>query len=147
MPIRNYPFQKVEIIDIVYRPYLPVRITNPETDDYFDTWGLIDTGADESAVPHEWAPLLNHDLDKGIKKNIQTASGPGIAYGHTSTLTIYQNTHCSVPHLTTHSGLTLQSINVDFSPGLHCMLIGVKNILENFDLNIDYRNKTFSLIY
>ncbi len=69
MPITNYPFT---CIGSIYRPMLPIKIHNPSTGKSFQTWGLIDTGADESAMPAGLAEPLGHELLAGITKPMRT---------------------------------------------------------------------------
>ena len=62
------PFTKFNDNDIA-RPWLPVTIHNPHTKLSIKVYGLIDTGADECAIPAEYAPLLGHNLQAGIRQN------------------------------------------------------------------------------
>ena len=57
MEITNIPFRKFGPNDIP-RPWLPVIIKNPHTNKELEVYGLIDTGADECALPAQYAPLL-----------------------------------------------------------------------------------------
>lgn len=43
----TFPF--VDLGDGTARPFLPIKIINPETSRSITTFGLIDTGADECA--------------------------------------------------------------------------------------------------
>jgi hypothetical protein len=58
MPIDNFPF--TEIGGGRSSPLLRIRIINPHTGLSFLTSGLIDTGADQCAIPALFAPLLGH---------------------------------------------------------------------------------------
>ena len=78
----DIPFKKLYPEDIP-RPWLPVKIHNPHSNRSMNVYGLIDTGADECAVPAEYAPVLGHDLQAGIRKTINTGNGPTTAYAHT----------------------------------------------------------------
>jgi hypothetical protein len=57
MPIRNYPFSVIRPGDIP-RPFLPVTIVNPETHKEIRVYALIDTGADECAIPASFQDVL-----------------------------------------------------------------------------------------
>lgn len=57
MPIRNYPFTVIRPGDVP-RPYLPVTLINPDAEKHLKVMALIDTGADECALPASFAPLL-----------------------------------------------------------------------------------------
>ncbi len=72
MPIRDFPFLRVTE-DNYLRPWLPIRIINPHNGLSVDTFGLIDTGADECSVPVFIAEELGHDLEKGLPKEVKTA--------------------------------------------------------------------------
>lgn len=74
MPIHNYPFSVIRPGDLV-RPYLPVTIMNPDTSKQIGVYALIDTGADECALPASFAPLLGHNLQDGKPKKISTGNG------------------------------------------------------------------------
>ena len=50
MPLKDCPFSKLSGADIP-RPILPIKIINPHTGLSYTTFGIIDTGADECAVP------------------------------------------------------------------------------------------------
>ena len=42
---------------------LPIRIVNShDPSKFYSTYGIIDTGADECAIPAAIAPILGHDL-------------------------------------------------------------------------------------
>ena len=62
MPIKDYPFLGAGGI---FRPFLPIQIVNPHTGKAYKTFGLIDTGADECAVPASVARIVGHDLQAG----------------------------------------------------------------------------------
>lgn len=126
MPVRNYPFSVIRPGDIS-RPYLPVRIVNPDTQKQLKVYALIDTGADECAFPASFAPLLGHNLQAGQPKKISTGNGITTAYSHNTRIVI--------------EGFSTQDVLVDFMPNLYIPLLGVKSFLGNFVLP----NKVFSL--
>ncbi|MHB8232053.1 MAG: retropepsin-like aspartic protease [bacterium] len=113
------------------RPWLPVVIRNPHTDLFTNVWGLIDTGADECAIPAEYAPLLGHNLQAGIRKTINTGNGQTAAYAHTLCLET--------------DSIKVDNVLIDFMPNLNVVLLGVKSFLSNFILTINYKKSTFSL--
>ena len=122
----------------IYRPTLQIRIVNPHTGLSQRTYGLIDTGADECAVPASYAPLLGHNLKKGHVKQISTGNGTTTAYGHTTRFDVFDPFTGAVAHTTTDTP-------IDFLPNLHLVLLGVKSFLGSFVLHIDYPRKTFSV--
>jgi len=130
MPVRNYPFAVIRPGDIA-RPYLPVTIVNPDTEKKIKVYALIDTGADECAFPGSFAPILGHNLQAGQLKRISTANGITPAYSHTTRIII--------------EGFSTQDVLVDFMLNLKIPLLGVKSLLSNFILTVDYPKKLFSL--
>lgn len=93
--------------------------------------GLIDTGADECALPASFATLLGHNLTAGTSKEVNTGNGKTIAYAHTIRIEI--------------SDFTTQDVLIDFMPNLYVPLLGTRSFLGNFTLTIDYPNFIFSL--
>lgn len=61
MDIVDSPFIKFSPDDVP-RPWLPVKIINPHTKQSISLYGLIDTGADECAIPAQFAPTIGHNL-------------------------------------------------------------------------------------
>ncbi|MCL4322764.1 MAG: retroviral-like aspartic protease family protein [Deltaproteobacteria bacterium] len=126
----DIPFKKLYPGDTP-RPWLPVVIRNPHTDLSVRVWGLIDTGADDCAVPAEYATLLGHNLQAGIRKTINTGNGQTAAYAHTLCLET--------------DSIKVDNVLIDFMPNLNVVLLGVKSFLSNFILTINYKKSTFSL--
>jgi len=138
MPIRNFPFLGSPT-DAIKRPWLPIKIINPHTGTLLKIFGLIDTGADECSIPADLAPILGHDLNKGIPKIVNTAGGQTTGFSHTTKIEIYDMTNKLV--------YTINDTPIDFMPGLHVPLMGVKQFLDQFELCIHYPKKTFSIKY
>jgi len=130
MKIANIPFRKLSPNDIA-RMWLPVTIENPQTHKSIKVFGLIDTGADECALPALYATRLGHNLQSGREKEINTGNGVTIAYSHT----------VSIKAFTFSTKDTL----IDFMPNLYVPLLGVKSFLSNFILTVDYPHQFFSL--
>lgn len=138
MPIKDCPFTNCG--NNIYRPLLPIRIINPHTRKGYKTLGLIDTGADDCAVPAVFAPILGHNLQAGESKVISTGNGETIAYAHTTKVEIY--------HPETEELLyIIDETPMDFMPNLHVTLLGVNSFLNRFILKIDYPAKRFSIRY
>ena len=131
MLVENHPFIITNPGDIA-RPYLPISIINPENEMTINVYALIDTGADECAVPASFASALGHNLQAGSQKEINTGNGITIAYSHTVCLKAYD--------------FSTENVLVDFMPNLYIPLLGVKNFLSEFVLKIDYPEKVFSII-
>ena len=137
MLIRNCPFKRIDSFRPP-QPILPVKIVNPENNKSIRQWGIIDTGADDSAIPGWVAKKLGHNLKKGISKFIDTASGSSIVFSHTATILIlHPETYIQV--------YKLDNIPIDFLPDLSYPLWGVNNFLCRFILEIDYPCQLFSL--
>jgi predicted aspartyl protease len=100
--------------------------------------GLIDTGADECAIPASYAPILGHNLQAGQTKYIETGNGETAAYSHVTEFEIHH------PETGEHL-YTVKQTPVDFMPNLQVVLLGVNNFLSRFVLTIDYPKKIFSI--
>jgi predicted aspartyl protease len=130
MPTFAYPFIKFGPEDIA-RPYLPVVISNPISGKFINTYALIDTGADESALPALYASALGHNLTAGIEKRVNTGNGFTLAYSHTSNIEMI--------------GFSTGSVVIDYLPNLPTPLLGFKSFLSQFILIINYPENFFSL--
>lgn len=130
MNLIDIPFTKFGPDDVP-RPWLPITVINPHTNKKIKLYGLIDTGADECALPAPYAVLLGHNLQLGYPKEINTGNGKTLAYSHTLRIEI--------------PNFIIQDTLIDFMPNLNVPLLGVKSFLTNFVLTIDYPNLTFSL--
>jgi len=138
MPIPQFPFTTYTP-GAPPRAMLPVRIYNPDNGKFIDGLGLIDTGADECAIPADYAPLLGHDLKKGRKKPVTTGGGVVFAFGHTTRIDILDKRGTSkVLH-------TIPDAPIDFMPELKTILLGVNNFLSHFVLIVDYPRQQFSI--
>jgi len=130
MKIIDKPFTRLSPGDIA-RPWLSVTIINPHSGKQINVLGLIDTGADECALPATYANILGHNLQTGKPKEINTGNGITMAYSH--------STHIKIGDFTVDQTL------IDFMPNLSVPLLGMKNFLSNFVLTVDYPNFRFSL--
>ncbi len=130
MDLLNIPFMRFGLDDFP-RPWLPVVIINPNTNQEVKIYGLIDTGADECALPAEFASRLGHNLQSGHSKTIGTGNGQTVAYSHTVKIKA--------------GDYITQNVIIDFMPNLDTPLLGVKSFLSNFTLKITYPEQKFSL--
>lgn len=130
MSLLNIPFTQIHLSDTP-KPWLPVTIINPHNGKSIKTYGLIDTGADECALPAQYANILGHNLQKGKPKEISTGNGVTIAYSHTISIKT--------------DGFQADNVLIDFMPNLYVPLLGVKSFLSNFTLTLNYKTQTFSL--
>jgi hypothetical protein len=122
----------------IYRPTLQIRIINSHTRLSQRSYGLIDTGADECAVPAFYATLLGHNLKAGIQKTIYTGNGEAIAFAHTTKFEIFDP-------FTGEVAYTVPDTPIDFLEHLNVILLGVNSFLSKFILRIDYPHKLFSI--
>lgn len=130
MQLIDIPFRQLSRHDTP-RPWMPVIIINPHANKRITVLALIDTGADECAIPASYAPLLGHDLLAGQVKQVKTGNGLTTAYSHTTSIEV--------------GSFTAQNVLIDFMPNLHVVLLGAKSFLSHFILTIDYPRKSFSL--
>lgn len=86
MPLDKCPFLSDGAVS---RPVLHIKIINSSTGLGVRTYGLIDTGADECAVPASFAAMLGHNLQAGVTRKINTGNGETTAYSHTTKFEIY----------------------------------------------------------
>ena len=130
MDIINSPFIKLTPSDTP-RPWLPITLKNPHTNQSVSVYGLIDTGADECAIPAHYASLIGHNLQAGSQKSINTGNGITTAYTHTLCIET--------------SSIKIENVLIDFMPNLNVILLGVKSFLSKFVVIIDYKKSVFSL--
>ena len=130
MALVKVPLRRANPTDIA-RPWLGVIIINPYTSKRIKVWGIIDTGADECALPAAFADLLGHNLQAGLTKEINTGNGVTIAYSHTIRIEAAE--------------FSIKETLIDFMPNLHVPLLGVRSFLSNFILTINYPEGFFTL--
>lgn len=139
MPIRNCSIISPQ--EDQTKILLPIRITNPHTKGSIKTFGIIDTGATECAIPAKLATVIGHNLTKGEEKEVNTGNGLTTAYRHTITIEIFH------PQLLDNQIIyKLDNVLIDCMPHLFAVLLGVNGFLSNFILNVDYPKRKFSLI-
>jgi hypothetical protein len=136
MPIQNQPFMRLHSL-APSRPYLRIRIINPENGRFFDSLGQIDTGADVCTFPSQIATVLGHDLEAGQASHSGTANGLARTYSHTTTIEVLT--------LAGDILLTIQNIQAHYMRDLHTCLIGVDQFLGRYHLQINYPKQIFSI--
>ena len=132
MEIADRPFARLTPGDPL-RPWLPIVVVNPDSGKWLNAYALIDTGADDCALPAHLAPMLDFTLRNGKSKRISTGGGVAIARSHKVRIEIPEHRFASGDFL------------IDFMPGLAVPLLGVANFLSGFVLTIDYPRRRFSL--
>jgi hypothetical protein len=117
---------------------------NSNTGSVCPTFGLIDTGSDECALPASYADLLGHNLTAGEPKQIRTGNGITTAYRHTCTIQIFDTNKLLKGDL--QIAFSINDILIDFMPNLHCALLGVGTFLSNFIITVNYPEQLFSIV-
>lgn len=145
MPIDSYPF-RVSAECPFNKPLVPVVLYNPANDFSYETWGLIDTGADMTCIPEYIAKALYHDVrNHKAKKDMSSGIGGEVkVYMHTFSLDVlYSDSNGKV----TPNRFAIRIPKREFAvvPNLHMVILGEKDFLKNYVLTIDYPNKNFSL--
>jgi hypothetical protein len=142
MPAIEYPFIRATPTSPL-RPMLRIRISNRQTGQHLNTVGLIDTGADECAMPGGFAAILGHDLQAGEVKHIATGNGITPPYVHTCKIEILgADAAADNPDDVVY---VIEETPIDFLPNLNSVLLGVGNFLGRFVLTVDYPNRVFSV--
>jgi predicted aspartyl protease len=143
MPITNYPFVRQGGKP---RASLPIILENPENGLRFQTWALIDTGADHIVVPSVIAELLGHNIHhKKVKKSVcQGAGGRAQTFYHSFRMFVLQidNKGIIAPN---KAAIKIPKREFAVIQNLPIMLLGVRDFLEKYVLTIDYPQKTFSV--
>lgn len=139
MPLDNCPFSALPD-DAIPKLYLPVIIYNPQTGLSLSTYGQIDTGADECAIPAWIAKELGHSFKKGKPSDIITGNGGSQAFKHTTTIEILHPKTKRVVY-------TLTDVPIDYMPKLTTTLLGVRHFLDRFILEANYPRHKFSIKY
>jgi predicted aspartyl protease len=144
MSIINYPFQAETPLFPQPQPLLPLRIINPHSRLDMRTWGLIDTGAKTTHIPRSIAESLKHECEKGTLVKVPTAGGEVKAYLHTFAIHILgMDMDGIVNESNVEAVIAEQPIAV--SDLCSIVLLGVKEFLAHYILEIDYPKQVFSL--
>jgi len=112
----------------ILRPLVPVKISNPETMQNIEVFALVDSGADECALPASFASILGHNLEKGEIRQVNTGNGVTTVYSHKT----------QIEMLDFSTGITV----LDYMPNLSTPLLGVKSFLSQFILTLDFPEKS-----
>ena len=130
MPIKNFPFSRTSPHDRD-RLYLPVKIINPHNGKSTKAYGLVDSGADDCALPSYIAIAIGHDLKSVKPKIVSGVGGDVTAYTHTTSFEIYHP-------VTDKFAYKIDDTPVDYITTLNTVLLGVDSFLSKFVLKIDY---------
>jgi hypothetical protein len=143
MPISNYPFRTSEKI-LLLSPILPIRIVNPLNGLDYLTWGLIDTGAADSAIPEHIAKTLRHDIQSVRPIPGFGASGNFNVYPHTFKIDVFKMNSKGIVD-TNQVVHTISQCCIGVICDLPFVLLGVKEFLSKFVLLVDYKNQKVSV--
>ncbi len=141
----TYPFVRYEYTDGTFqeRTDLPIRILNPHSEIYQDAWALLDTGADACVIPRNISDAVGHDFDgNGVKSEITCGvSGETSTYKHTFILQLYDGSRKDI--IWSSGEILVNCVDTDGLPPL----IGVRNFLKDFEVTINYPEKTITLTW
>jgi hypothetical protein len=137
MPIRNFPFTSLGPFDSP-KPYLPVKIFNPDTNQSQTFVGIVDTGASGISIPGSLAQVLGHNLHAGQPIPTSTPGGACTGYMHTTRIEILNFQGSTIVS-------TQDRILSTYMPDLPIVLLGVTHFLEQYNLHIDYPKRFFSI--
>jgi hypothetical protein len=136
MPIHECPLTKNAGGSLV--AYLPVTIVNPHTGQKLRTQGIIDTGADECAIPARAARIIGHKLKAGTPSKVTTGNGTAIAWSHTTIILVH---HPETEEVIFNS----LEVPIDYMK-VPSVLLGVRSFLNRFVFTVDYPRRVFSLV-
>jgi hypothetical protein len=138
MPINNIPF--IALGSGVYRPYLPTRIRNPKNNMTYNTWSIIDTGADECSFPGAICKFIGIDIKKLKAEDATAVGGKVRSFKHPVIIS-------TIHPVKKYPLFSTDVIDVCFSDTLPIALLGANNFLKHFILTVDYPKLMFSMNY
>jgi|SRR3972149_8685122 len=143
MPISDYPFQASSDIPTP-SPILPIKIINPDNGKVYKTWGLVDTGAFQTAIPGHIAQAIGHNIDAVKAMDGCGAGGALSIYPHSCSIEIFKMDSKGIVDINTvvHK-ISCRRIGV--IKDLPFVLLGVKEFLRKFVLIVDYPRQQFSI--
>lgn len=133
-PYSRWPIKdrRGRIIDFAYRLVIEVNLWHQQGFTKF--LGLVDSGADHCCFPGWIATLLGHDLTKGRKRTFSGVGGEVETYLHQTYLEIIgYKFRCDTYYSNKWN-------NWRFG------LLGQVGFFSHFEVNLDYKNKKFTVI-
>ena len=126
------------------RPFVPILLFNPDTNQRFRTDALIDTGADACSFPKYLADITGHKL-KGTDVDSSVTSGIGgieiKTWKHTFLIGLLDPSGNSILKWTNKQ--LIDCFDHNNAPPL----LGAKNFLKDFIIEIDYPKKEIKLTW
>jgi hypothetical protein len=136
MQVDNIPFKSFG--QGIYRPCLKVRVINPHTKKHYDTWAIVDTGADNCIVPSVIGRAIGHTIDGVRPSTSQGIGGSTDIFNHTTRFEIYHPTEETLLY-------RAREILAGYTENVPVVLLGPCGFLEYITLIVDYPSKTFSM--
>jgi hypothetical protein len=94
----------------------------------FPLFALLDSGADGSCFPEQWAEIFGIDLEGSKKHDVQTGAGIGCHYVHDEPLALtVRDTGITIP------------VRATFGP-VGVPILGREDFFEHFYVEIDEKN-------
>ena len=140
--VETYPFVEYQYSNGVvrYRTELPVRLLNPETGAFVDSFALLDTGADACLFDRVTTVQAGHALKgDGVTGSVTGGvGGEATTYKHTIDLQLFSG---KGDRIVWKSGARLfDCIDAEIPP-----LLGVRDFPAVFRVEIDYPKKAIRL--
>ena len=140
----SYPFVVYQYADGSQRERteIPIQISNPATGAVFIVFALIDTGADGCVFPKNLADKLGHDFSGNGVKSVVTGGigGKSKTLQHTFKIELLNSDRNKV--VWSAGDVLVDCIDQNIPP-----LIGVKDFMKDFELRINYPDKTITLFW
>jgi len=133
---REFPYQalsqKGADAPTPLKPAIPIRVHHPDTDQTYPLSALIDSGADATTLPDEWAEVLGIDLDECPAVKVKTGSGITFHPEWTEPLSITVAEH------------KIEVVRPRFAP-IHVVILGRRDFFMNFKVEFDERKQVTRL--
>ena len=147
MPNEIYPFISPphQPKEVCKNAWLPVVVTNPVTGESLFSYGLIDTGAFDVAVPGFLAEQIGINVTDGQKIDSGTAGGTIKVYLHDLNIEIFGFKIDKGKFQITNQIHSAINASIGCCPDLKTLLLGRFNFLDHFILSINYLDQNFPL--
>lgn len=113
------------------KPAIPIYVHHPGEDQTYPLSALIDSGADATSFPAEWAAVLGIDLDECPAVKVKT--GNGVTWHPESTETL---------------SITVAAQKIDMRPRfapIHVAILGRRDFFMHFRVEFDERRQVTTL--
>lgn len=123
------------------RPFLFLRVIHATNDgNWFPVWGLVDTGATCTTIPHAIAGALGHNMKKGSPVLLNGFGDRQITgYQHTVRLAIGGIRPGGAADVATDLFRTAAPVSIAFTDTrMDYALLGIEDFLRHFDLRFRF---------